>query len=106
MIVYLETDQKSLLFDEYEIVTEPEPTEEKSKDDEAEKYKTYLEKKRGPQNVDAKLDADLQKIDENSDEMFLKFKECIDREPEQVHMLVYSIKEWWCNMFLMTTFCL
>ncbi|XP_057315187.1 programmed cell death protein 2-like [Hydractinia symbiolongicarpus] len=78
------TDQKSLLFDEYEIVTEPEPNEEKSKDDKAEKYKTYLEKKRGPQNVDAKLDADLQKIDENSDEMFLKFKERIDREPEQI----------------------
>ena len=78
----------SLLFPEYEIVIEAEPSKNdrtnKDNENELHKYEQYLEKNKDTP-LDKQLEKDLKKVDEKkTDEYFQKFKERIAVGPDQV----------------------
>ena len=94
LLFFIENSSKSVLFEEYEIVIESEPSEntfQNSYKVETEKYNKYLEgNKEGP--VDKQIEKELKKMNHKSvDQYFFKFKERIDREPKQVCFIVTTV---------------
>lgn len=82
--------QSSLIFPEFELLTEPEPLNAKDEDVSQEKH-TLL-----PSTTDNSYPDTEGKFAEISDKQFEKFKTIIKREPEQVRCLVKSRPLWTC----------
>ena len=83
-----------ILFEEFEIVTEPEPpikvTPERSEEERLKDYHKYLEKLSGKSEMDKMCLDDVDK-DVKKDKQFMTFKKRIAVEPDQVQALVWYL---------------
>ena len=85
-----------ILFEEFEIVTEPEPpirvTPERSEEERLKDYHKYLEKHAGKSEMD-KMCLDEVDKDVKKDKQFMTFKKRIAVEPDQVQAIICTCVE-------------